>query len=89
MKKDRQNSNDFIANFSGSVTPNFLKVAFNELMIYRTPKKIIDYIKSENMKKIEKIFWCSKKNEEQESRCIEQCKYCLRYVRNNLKLNDN
>ena len=41
-----------IADVSGSATPNFLKVAVDELLIYRTPKKIIDYIKSENMKAI-------------------------------------
>ena len=37
---------------SGSATPNFLKVAVDELLTYRTPKKIVDYIKAEKMKAI-------------------------------------
>ena len=37
---------------SGSATPNFLKVAVDQLLTYRTPKKIIDYIEAENMKSI-------------------------------------
>jgi len=37
---------------SGSATPNFLKVAVDELLTYRTPKKIIDYIEAEKMKSI-------------------------------------
>jgi hypothetical protein len=28
---------------SGSATPNFLKLAVDELLTYRTPKKIIDF----------------------------------------------
>jgi hypothetical protein len=41
-----------IADVSGSATPNFLKVAVDELLTYRTPKKIVDYIKAEKMKAI-------------------------------------
>ncbi len=41
-----------IADVSGSATPNFLKVAVDELLTYRTPKKIIDYIEAEKMKAI-------------------------------------
>ncbi len=37
---------------SGSATPNFLKVAVDELLTYRTPKKIIDYIEAERIKAI-------------------------------------
>ena len=37
---------------SGSATPNFLKVAAHELLTYRTPKKIVDYIETEKMKAI-------------------------------------
>jgi hypothetical protein len=37
---------------SGSATPNFLKVAVDELFTYRTPKKIIDYIEDEKMRAI-------------------------------------
>lgn len=37
---------------SGSATPNFLKVAVDELLTYRTPKKIVDYIEAEKMKAI-------------------------------------
>ena len=37
---------------SGSATPNFLKVAVDELFTYRTPKKIIDYIEDKKMKAI-------------------------------------
>ena len=37
---------------SGSATPNFLKVAVDELLTYRTPKKIIDYIEAEKIKAI-------------------------------------
>ena len=37
---------------SGSATPNFLKVAVDELLTYRTPKKIVDYIETEKMKAI-------------------------------------
>ncbi len=36
----------------GSATPNFLKVAVDQLLTYRTPKKIIDYIEAEKMKSI-------------------------------------
>jgi hypothetical protein len=41
-----------IADVSGSATPNFLKVAVDELFTYRTPKKIIDYIEAEKRKAI-------------------------------------
>ena len=41
-----------IADVSGSATPNFLKVAVDELLTYRTPKKIVDYIETEKMKAI-------------------------------------
>lgn len=41
-----------IADVSGSATPNFLKVAVDELLTYRTPKKIVDYIEAEKMKAI-------------------------------------
>lgn len=41
-----------IADVSGSATTNFLKVAVDELLTYRTPKKIVDYIKAEKMKAI-------------------------------------
>ena len=37
---------------SGSATPNFLKVAVDKLLTYRTPKKIIDHIEEEKMKTI-------------------------------------
>jgi len=37
---------------SGSATPNFLKVAVDELLTYRTPKNIVDYIQAEKMKAI-------------------------------------
>ena len=37
---------------SGSATPNFLKVAIDELLTYRTPKKIVDYIETEKLKAI-------------------------------------
>jgi hypothetical protein len=37
---------------SGSANPNFLKVAVDELLTYRTPKKIVDYIEAEKMKSI-------------------------------------
>jgi len=37
---------------SGSSTPNFLKVAVDELLTYRTPKNIVDYIESEKLKAI-------------------------------------
>jgi hypothetical protein len=35
---------------NSSANSNFIKVAFDELMTYRTPKKIVDYIKVENTK---------------------------------------
>ena len=41
-----------IADVSGSANPNFLKVAVDVLMTYRTPKKIVDYIEAEKMKAI-------------------------------------
>ena len=41
-----------IADVSGSATPNFLKVAVDELLTYRTPQKIVDYIEAEKMKAI-------------------------------------
>ena len=41
-----------IADVSGSATPNFLKVAVDELITYRTPKKIVEYIEAEKMKAI-------------------------------------
>lgn len=41
-----------IADVSGSATPNFLKLAVDELLTYRTPKKIIDYIEAEKLKVI-------------------------------------
>ena len=41
-----------IADVSGSATPNFLKVAVDELLTYRTPKKIIDYIEDKKMKAV-------------------------------------
>jgi hypothetical protein len=31
-----------IADVSGSATPNFLKVAVDELLTYRTPQKIVE-----------------------------------------------
>jgi len=37
---------------SSSATPNFLKVAVDELFTYRTPKKIVNYIESEKKKAI-------------------------------------
>ena len=47
-----QNSALNIADVSGSATPNFLKVAVDELLTYRTPQKIVDYIEAEKMKAI-------------------------------------
>lgn len=41
-----------IANVSGSATSNFLKVSVDELLTYRTPQKIVDYIETEKMKAI-------------------------------------
>lgn len=41
-----------IADVSGSDNPNFLKVAVDELLTYRTPKKIVDYIEAEKLKVI-------------------------------------
>jgi hypothetical protein len=41
-----------IADVSGSATPNFLKVAVDELLTYRTPQKIVDYIEAEKIKDI-------------------------------------
>jgi hypothetical protein len=35
---------------SGSASPRFLSDAFNELFTYRTPKAIVDFIKSEQTK---------------------------------------
>jgi hypothetical protein len=35
---------------SACFTPNFIKVAVDKLITYRTPKKIIDYIEYEKMK---------------------------------------
>ena len=56
MKYRRSNTKDTanidLSTVSGSVTPNFLKVAVDELLTYRTPKKIIDYIEDEKMKSI-------------------------------------
>lgn len=37
---------------SSSASPNFLKVAVDELLTYKTPKKIFDYIEAENKKSI-------------------------------------
>lgn len=37
---------------SGSATPNFLKVAVDELLTYRTPKNIVDYIEAEKLKAV-------------------------------------
>ena len=37
---------------SGSCNPGFLKGAVDELMTYRTPKKIVDYIEAERLKVI-------------------------------------
>jgi hypothetical protein len=47
-----QNPAFLVGAVSGSATPNFLKVAVDELLTYRTPKKIIDYIEAEKMKAI-------------------------------------
>ena len=52
MLKNAQTPPLNIADVSGSATPNFLKVAVDELLTYRTPKKIIDYIEAEKMKAI-------------------------------------
>lgn len=41
-----------IADVSGSATLNFLKVAVDELLTYRTTQKIVDYIEAEKMKAI-------------------------------------
>lgn len=43
----RHNTNTIV---SGSCSPNFLKVAVDELETYMTPKKIVDYIKTEQAK---------------------------------------
>ena len=37
---------------SGSCNSNYLKVAVAELLTYRTPKTIIDYIEAEKLKAI-------------------------------------
>lgn len=47
MKKERQKPQ--IADVS-SCNAGFLKAAVDELLTYRTPKKIIDYIKNEQAK---------------------------------------
>jgi hypothetical protein len=44
--------NGFKGAVSCSATPNFLKVAVDELLTYQTPKKIVDYIEAEKMKAI-------------------------------------
>ncbi len=49
---EAQSQPSFLGAVSGSATPNFLKVAVDELLTYRTPKKIIDYIEAEKMKSI-------------------------------------
>ena len=36
----------------GSIAPNFIKVAVDELLIYKTPKNIVDHIESERIKAI-------------------------------------
>jgi hypothetical protein len=41
-----------IDDVSGSANPKFLLDAVNELLTYRTPKKIVDYIEAEKLKVI-------------------------------------
>lgn len=52
MSNEAQNQPSCLADVSGSATPNFLKVAVDELMTYRTPKNIVDYIEAEKLKAI-------------------------------------
>ena len=52
MSNEEQNPQSCQTDVSGSATPNFLKVAVDELLTYRTPKKIVDYIETEKMKAI-------------------------------------
>lgn len=52
MPEQPQNQPLHLADISCSATPNFLIVAVNDLLTYRTPKEIIDYLESEKVKAI-------------------------------------
>lgn len=52
ISNEAQKQPSCLADVSGSATPNFLKVAVNELLTYRTSQKIVNYIEAEKMKAI-------------------------------------
>ncbi len=49
---ENENQPSCLGAVSGSCNAGFLKVAFDELMTYRTPQKIVDYIEVERLKVI-------------------------------------